>query len=127
MKGINFMIELAISVLIMSIFVFFLYKNFENKVEIEKYKDDVFHSLNMLDKSGKLRFYVFKNDVNWINHSLSKILKGNINYSIVLLNKTTNITEIPQIYGKDVVVVDYVLCGDFDNYSPRKIKVFIWK
>ena len=110
----------------MSLGLFFLLKNYSETEYISKYKFDVYQSLISLDGNNSLRKFVVENDVDSINKSISKILNQNLKYFVVIYNKTDNTTIIPSIENKNVAVVDYIVSGDFKNYIPRKIKVFLW-
>ncbi|MFH8080405.1 MAG: hypothetical protein QXO84_00790 [Candidatus Aenigmatarchaeota archaeon] len=125
MKGINFMIELAISIiLIFSIFYLFT-KNVEKKDFLSKQKYEIFQALEILDQSNNLRPHALRNEANIIKEKLS-YFSPTKNYSVVIFNKTTNTTEIPNIESRNVAIVDYLIAGDFGLYEPRIIKVFIW-
>lgn len=124
MKGINFMIEVAISLLLLSSSLILLYRNYQKTEIIEKQKFETFNSLFNLDKKNQLRNYALENDVNSIQNILSKTLK--FNFYVVLFNKTTNTTIIPDIKSNDTVIVDYHISGIYGEYSPRIIKVFLW-
>lgn len=127
MKGINFMIELAISILLLSISLFFLYKSY-NKVDVlSKYKFETFYALKHLDEQNELRYYAVRDDWSKINSSLSNILENKFNFYVVIFNKTINTTNIPEIESNNIGIVDYHISGDFGYYSPRIIKVFIWE
>ncbi|MEM5801482.1 MAG: hypothetical protein QW350_02665 [Candidatus Aenigmatarchaeota archaeon] len=126
MKGVNFMIEIAISILIISISMLFLYKIYNNETTTNKYKFETFYALKLLDEKNELRSYVLKNDENKIHSLLSNILGEKFNFYVVIFNKTTNTTIIPKMNSKNIAVVDYHISGDFGIYSPRIIKVFIW-
>jgi hypothetical protein len=126
MKGVNFMIEVAISILILSLSLFFLLKNYPTPEHISKYKFEVFQYLSSLDEKNNLRKFAVDDDAVSINNSISKISRPNIKYSVVIYNKTSNTTEMPKLEGKNIAIVDYIISGDFGNYSPRKIKVFLW-
>ncbi len=125
MKGINFMIEIAISILIISLALLFLFKGYEKLDFSKKYKYIVYKELVSMDKEKRLRYYALNNDYLSINQSLSSSVKGRFNYFVTIFNKTSNVTVLPNI-NYQVSVVDYIISGDFGNYSPRKIKVFIW-
>ena len=126
MKGINFMIEVAISILILSLSLFFLLKNYSKHEYINRYKFEVFQSLASLDEKNMLRKFAVENDAASINSSISQFLSPKLKHSVVIYNKTNNTTATPKVEGKSIVVVDYIVSGDFGNYSPRKIKVFLW-
>ncbi|MEM5777036.1 MAG: hypothetical protein QXJ06_01145 [Candidatus Aenigmatarchaeota archaeon] len=126
MKGINFMIELAISISLLSMALFFIYKNHDQFNLINKYKFETFQALKILDQKNELRYYAIKDDGTNINSSLSNIIGNKFNFYVVIFNKTTNTTFIPDLKNDNVGVVDYHISGDFGSYSPRIIKVFIW-
>jgi len=126
MKGVNFMIEIAISVVILSLGLFLISKNHEKPNLMSEQKFKVFQSLVSLDKSKNLRRLAVENDAIGINNSLSQILNKNLKYSIVIYNESSNTTAIPDIESNNIAVVDYVISGDFGNFNPRKIKVFLW-
>ncbi len=126
MKGVNFMIEIAISVVILSLGLFLISKNHEKPNLMSEQKFKVFQSLVSLDKSKNLRRLAVENDAIGINNSLSQILNKNLKYSIVIYNESSNTTPIPDIESNNIAVVDYVISGDFGNFNPRKIKVFLW-
>jgi hypothetical protein len=126
MKGINFMIEVAISIIILSLGLFLLTKNYEKPILISKYRVEVFQALVSLDKNNNLRRFALENDATSINNTISQLLNKNIKHHVVIYNESSNTSAIPQIESKNIVVVDYLISGDFGNFSPRKIKVFIW-
>jgi hypothetical protein len=126
MKGINFMIEVAISIIILSLGLFLLTKNYEKPILISKYRVEVFQALASLDKNNNLRRFALENDATSINNTISKLLNKNIKHYVVIYNESSNTSAMPQIESKNIVVVDYLISGDFGNFSPRKIKVFIW-
>lgn len=129
MKGQLFTLESVISILMIFIIVVFLFSNPPKSPEFNKvnYKLKIYNGLKILDESGKLSTYVSNNDVDSIQDRLKPYISNIQNYKVVIFNQTTNITQKPSLYNEsEVISVSYFLAGDFDNYQPRDVRVYLW-
>jgi hypothetical protein len=89
------------------------------------YKIKTYEALKVLDGTGKLRKDVVNNNVSSIRNNLYPFMPKNLNYNVTIFNDTTNITMKPSS-SSDIISVSYFIAGDFDNYSPKDVRVYLW-
>lgn len=65
------------------------------------------------------------NDATSIKNDLAAYV-SNLDYDVVIYNRTSNLTAVPTITSNDVISVSYFLAGDAGNYSAKEIRVFVW-
>ena len=122
-----YILEATISILLILFIVVYLFQNPLNSPEYERmnYKIKTYEAIKILDGIGKLRKDVVNNNVSSIRDNLYPFMPKNLNYNVTIFNDTANITMKPSSSG-DMVSVSYFIAGDFDNYSPRDIRVYLW-
>lgn len=129
MKGVVFLIESVISIVLILSMIILILQTAERleRLNITNYKLRVYEALTALERKGSLRQFANDNDVAVINSNLDPFLPNNINFYTVIYNATTNISSIPNFQEqKNVVSVDYLISGNFNNYNPLIVTVFLW-
>lgn len=129
MKGIVFLIEAVISIVLILSMIILILQTAErlSGLSIANYKLRIYEILTALERKGNLRQYAVSSDVAAINSNLDPFIPNNINFYTVIFNSTTNISSIPDFQGeKNVVSVDYLVAGDFNDYNPLIVTVFLW-
>jgi hypothetical protein len=79
--------------------------------------------LKSLDDNGELRSYVLANDVTTIKSKLSSILPVNLNYDVVLCDRTCS---KPAMSSEKITNVVYLLAGDFGNITSKQVVLYMW-
>jgi len=127
MKGQMYILEATISILLILFIVVYLFQNPLNSPEYERmnYKIKTYKAITVLDDTGKLRKDVVNNNVSSIRDNLYPFISKNLNYNVTIFNDTSNITMKPSS-SSDMISVSYFLAGDFDNYLPRDVRVYLW-
>jgi len=127
MKGQMYILEATISILLILFIVVYLFQNPFNSPEYERmnYKIKTYKAITVLDDTGKLRKDVVNNNVSSIRDNLYPFISKNLNYNVTIFNDTSNITMKPSS-SSDMISVSYFLAGDFDNYLPRDVRVYLW-
>jgi uncharacterized membrane protein len=127
MKGQMYILEATISILLILFIVVYLFQNPFNSPEYERmnYKIKTYKAITVLDDTGKLRKDVVNNNVSSIRDNLYPFMPKNLNYNVTIFNDTSNITMKPSS-SSDMISVSYFLAGDFDNYLPRDVRVYLW-
>ena len=127
MKGQMYILEATISILLILFIVVYLFQNPLNSPEYERmnYKIKTYTAITVLDDTGKLRKDVVNNNVSSIRDNLYPFMSKNLNYNVTIFNDTSNITMKPSS-SSDMISVSYFLAGDFDNYLPRDVRVYLW-
>ena len=122
-----YILEATISILLILFIVVYLFQNPLNSPEYERmnYKIKTYKAITVLDDIGKLRKDVVNNNVSSIRDNLYPFMPKNLNYNVTIFNDTTNITMKPSS-SSDMISVSYFIAGDFDNYSPRDVRVYLW-
>jgi len=129
MKGQLYILEVSIAILIILSFVIFLFLNPSASPEynIINYKMNAYTGLEALERTGELRRYVADNNATAINESLGPYIPIFLSRAIVIFDDTTNLTTKPSLTDvNDSISVSYFLAGDFDDYKPRDIRVYMW-
>jgi hypothetical protein len=129
MKGQIHTLEVGIAILMILSIVIFLFLNppAPPKYNVINYKMNAYRGLETLEQTGELRRYVANNNATAINESLSPYIPSFLSRAVVIFNDTTNITTKPSLTGvNDSISVSYFLAGDFDDYKPREVTVYIW-
>lgn len=129
MKGVIFLIEVVISIVIILSAIILIFKTAENLsiLNIANYKLRIYELLESLDKKGNLRNLAVSKDIASINMNLDQFIPDNINFYIVIFNTTTNTSSMPNFEKqKNVVSIDYLISGDYNKYEPTIITVFLW-
>lgn len=128
-KGQIYTLEVGIAILMILSMVIFLFLNQPTLPEYRRinYKMKVYNGLEALERNGELRRYVNDNNITAINVSLNSFLPGFISRTVVIFNETTNLTAKPSLVNlNDSISVSYLLAGDFDDYKPREVRVYMW-
>lgn len=122
-----YILEATISILLILFIVVYLFQNPFNSPEYERmnYKIKTYKAITVLDDTGKLRKDVVNNNVSSIRDNLYPFISKNLNYNVTIFNDTSNITMKPSS-SSDMISVSYFLAGDFDNYLPRDVRVYLW-
>ncbi len=128
MKGTLYTLESVIAILMMFFIVVFLFQRPQPLPEYQtiNYKIKAYNGLKILDEIGRLRHYVLNNDITSIKNGLNSSIPNFLNYTVVIFNETTNITEKPSLVDQNVLSVSYFLVGDIDDYRPREVRVYLW-
>jgi len=129
MKGQLYTLEVGIAILMILSFVILLFLNPPASPEynIINYKMKAYNGLETLERTGELRRYVADNNATAINESLNPYIPNFLSRAVVIFNETTNLTTKPSLTDvNDSVSVSYFLAGDFDDYKPRDVRVYLW-
>ena len=129
MKGQLYILEVSIAILMILSFIIFLFLNPSDSPEynIINYKLKAYEGLEALEKTGELRKYVNDNNATAINDLLDPYIPGFISWDVVIFNDTTNLTTKPSLSSiNDSISVSYFLAGDFDDYKPRDVRIYMW-
>jgi len=129
MKGQLYTLEVGIAILMMLSIIIFLFLNPPASPEysVINYKMKAYNGLEALEQTGELRSYVADNNATAINESLDPYIPSFLSRSVVIFNDTTNLTTRPSLSSiNDSISVSYFLAGDFDDYKPRDVRVYMW-
>jgi hypothetical protein len=129
MKGQIYTLEVGMSILMILSIVIFLFLNPPASPEynIINYKIKAYNGLKTLDQTGELRRYVADDNATAINESLNPYIPSFLSRAVAIFNTTTNITTKPSLtFVNDSISVSYFLAGDFDEYKPREVTVYMW-
>lgn len=128
-KGQIYTLEVGIAILMILSILIFLFLNKPTLPEYRRinYKIKIYNELEILEKTGELRGYSINNNITAINVSLNPFIPSFIGRTVVIFNETTNLTAKPSLSNiNDSISVSYFLAGDFDDYKPREIRVYVW-
>ena len=128
MKGQLYVLESAIGILIiLSILLLFFRTPRIPEFKSINYKLKAYEALQIMKVNGDLRRDAIDANVTSIKSKLSPYLPSFLNYSLTVFDQNGNLTPIPSsLNKKDMVCVSYLLAGNFDEYSPRIVKVCLW-
>jgi len=129
MKGQLYTLEVGIAILMILSIVIFLFMNPPSTPEysIINYKMNAYTGLEALEQTGELRRYVADNNATAIDDSLGPYIPNFLNRTVVIFNETTNLTTKPSLSDiNNSISVSYFLAGDFDDYKPRDVRVYMW-
>jgi len=129
MKGQLYTLEVGIAILMILSFVIFLFLNPPTSPEynIINYKMKAYNGLETLERTGELRRYITDNNATAINESLGPYIPNFLSRAVVIFNETTNLTTKPSLSNiSDSISVSYFLAGDFDDYNPKDVRVYMW-
>jgi hypothetical protein len=129
MKGQIYTLEVGIAILMILVIVVFLFLNPPASPEysVANYKMNAYTGLETLEKTGELRRYVADSNATAINESLNSYIPKFLGRAVVIFNDTANLTAKPSLNNvNDSISVSYFLAGDFDDYKPREVTVYIW-
>lgn len=91
------------------------------------YKIKAFSGLKTLAVTSELRKHTMENDITSIEDKLKSYIPKPLNYTVVIFNVSTNITEIPSLSNeKEIMSVNYLLAGNIDDYEPRYVRIYLW-
>ncbi|MEM5878687.1 MAG: hypothetical protein QXF12_07475 [Candidatus Aenigmatarchaeota archaeon] len=124
----SFLVEVSLSVILISVFLVILFnQNFENAMLTSKSKNAVFSAISSIEKKNQLRYLIANDDVEKINKTIKNSIPNLKNFYPVVYNKTANTTYIPDLSNKkNVYTVEYIIAGDYGNYDPKILRVFLW-
>ena len=128
MKGSFYVLEAAISVIMMVTVLALVLQKPPETLELSKvnYKLKVYDALEIIDNVGDLRKNALDNNAAGIKAELNSYIPTSLNYEVAIYNKTSNITAVPTISSEDVITVSYFLAGNIGNYTPREVRIFAW-
>ena len=129
MKGLLFTLESFIAILMVFFIIIFLFQNPSESSESNRinYKLKAYNGVMAIEKTGELRKYVVDNNATAINESLNPYIPNSISRAVVIFNDTVNLTTEPSLSNlNESISVSYFLSGDFDNYKPREVRVYMW-
>jgi len=129
MKGQLYTLEVGIAILMMLSIIIFLFLNPPTSPEysVINYKMKAYNGLETLERTGELRRYVADNNATAVNESLDPYIPSFLSRSVAIFNGTSNLTTKPSLTDvNDSISVSYFLAGDFDDYNPRDVRVYMW-
>jgi len=129
MKGSVYILEVGIAILMILSIVILLFLNPPASPEynIISYKMKAYTGLEALERTGELRRHVADNNATAINESLDPYIPSFLSRAVVISNDTTNLTTKPSLNDvNESISVSYFLAGDFDDYKPRDVRVYMW-
>ena len=126
MKGSYFILESIIAIFIMVTSVAFVLQKPPENIEMSymNYKQNAYNGLKILEQVGDLRKNILDNDSTSIKNDLATYIK--VSYGVTIFNQTTNLTAIPSIDSKNILIVSYFIAGKSGTYIPRELRVYIW-
>ena len=126
MKGSYFILESIIAIMIMVTSVAFVLQKPPENIEMSymNYKQNAYNGLKILEQVGDLRKNILDNDSTSIKNDLSAYIK--VSYGVTIFNQTTNLTAIPSIDSKNILIVSYFIAGKSGTYIPREVRVYMW-
>ena len=129
MKGSIYTLEAGIAILMILSIIIFLFLNPPESPEYDiiNYKMKAYEGLRTLERTGELRRYVADNNATAINESLRPYIPSFLSRAVVIFNDTANLTTKPSLSSiNESMSVSYFLAGDFDDYKPREVIVYVW-
>ena len=131
MKGQIYTLEVGIAILMILSIVIFLFLNPPTMPEYRRinYKMKAYNGLETLERTGELRRYAINSTPNIaeINESMNPFIPSFIHRAVVVFDETHNLTAKPSLSDvSDSISISYFLAGDFDDYKPREVRVYIW-
>jgi len=126
-KGVLRIIEAVVaSLIILGVLLFVVLPRYSVDNPFEDSVYDLENSiLDEIERSEDLRRYVLDENVvelqNFLNRKLSGNFKGKVKVCGV---EAVCIVEVP--YNKDVFVKERVISSTLEEYSPKKVVLFVW-
>jgi protein-disulfide isomerase len=127
MKGQMLTLEAIIAIVMVVSILLLIFRQPPSTPEfkVANYKLRVYKGLKVLENFD-LRKDTLNNDATSIKQDLAIYVPPELNYEVVIYNKTSNLTAVPTIDSEEVATVSYFLAGDVDNYAPREVRVYLW-
>jgi hypothetical protein len=131
-KGYVYTLEVLIAASMITMALVFMFKTPPAKPETElsMIKKQGFESLQYLDNSGELRPLVFQNNETQIQSLLKNLTTAEFEVHICKNGDICSVSSdlVSNVPGNQtVVVVDYYISGYKHSYSPKKVKLFLWR
>jgi len=126
MKGSYFILESIIAIMIMVTSVAFVLQKPPENIEMSymNYKQNAYNGLKILEQVGDLRKNILDNDSTSIKNDLATYIK--VSYGVTIFKQTTNLTAIPSIDSKNILIVSYFIAGKSGTYIPRELRIYMW-
>lgn len=128
MKGQLYILESTIAILLMLFIVILLFQKQPTSSEFKRinYKIRAYEALKTLDEVGLLRKYAVDSNKTSIESEINSSIPDFLSYQVVIFNETTNTTEKISTTS-ETASVSYFIAGDFNNYDPRDVRVYLWE
>ncbi len=129
MKGTYYMIEAAISIIMVASIFLLLFLTPQTNPEIEKanVKHDLYKGLSILAAKGSLRTDALAHNTTSISSDMQRYVQNNIQLTVVIYNSTfNNVTSNFTQPTTDAVAVSYYLAGDIGNFTKTEVRVYAW-
>lgn len=82
-----------------------------------------FYALQSLDANNELRTAVLNNDTFTLSQKLQATIPSNINYNVSICSSSC---VAPVINSTRIDSVNYIISGDYGNFTPRQVVVYLW-
>ena len=117
-------VEAFLAVMLITIVLLSIYSSpaKKNNQDIEKTIDA---ALDEIANNNQMRQEILENKTDNISVFLSERLPKVMNYSVNICN-VTDVCNLPS-YRPEVYARERIISSVFTEYSPRKIKVFVWE
>lgn len=127
-KGSLYTLESAIAIIIMVSTLFMITRQPQTtgELDIANYKLNVYKSLRIASDVGDLRRSAMNNNTDAIESEVEENAPTQLNYEVVIYNKTGAVTSESSIDSENVLTVSYFLAGRIGTYDPREVRVFVW-
>ena len=125
MKGISKVLETVIAILMVLVVYVTVFSTSIVPPDFESINIQLkaFAALQNLDQNNELRTYALQNDATTISNKLADILPSNINYQVSICGMTCT---APVINSTRTFSVSYIISGDYGNFNPKQIIIYMW-
>jgi len=125
MKGLMKVLEAVMAILMILVVYVLLFSSTVRPPDLETINLQLkaFNSLQALDQNNELRTLALQNNVTAITNKLSPLLSSQINYRVSVCNISC---AMQTINSTKVSSVSYILSGDYGNFNPKQVMVYLW-
>jgi hypothetical protein len=125
MKGMTKVLEAAIAILMVLVIYVTIFSSPITTPDFESINIQLraFNALKSLDQNNELRALVLQNDTVDISNKLSPLMPASINYQVSICGLTCT---APVINSTRSFSVNYIISGDYGNFNPEQVIVYMW-
>ena len=127
-RGLLKIVEVVIAIIILASVLLLVYSQKTERADISEYVSDLQNRiLGDIALNDSLRIKVLDEDNDSITKFVNASMPDNFDFEVRICELEVQICRMTQSVDKDVYVEERVISSSLEDYSPKKVRLFVWE